>query len=145
MLLFYGLSVIYLVFVLFSFHSIRIAFMARLIFYVHSVCAAQPSPSLHGNTARISPWKYTFGVGRRTLKSTYIQIVVRRSGVCVYCIDGHEFRSSISSNHKFTFNAFLLLLAVAAVAASSKHHQFSFFYVSRDFAAHTKAEPMQII
>lgn len=86
------------------------------------------------------PRKHKFAVGRRTPKSTYTQIVVR-SNVCVLYIDGHEFRSSISSNHKFTFNAFLSSTAVAA--ASSKNHQFFLFYVSRDFVAHTKAEPMQ--
>lgn len=60
----------------------------------------------------------------------------------VYSIDGHEFRSSITSNHKFTFNAFL---SSVVATASSKDRQFPFFYVSRDFAAHTKNELMQTI
>lgn len=144
MLLFYGLSVIYLVFVLCSFHSIRIAFMARLIFYVLflSLCVCCPAqPIFAWKHSTHLPRKYNFAVGRRIPKSTYTQIVVR-SNVCVLCtIDGHEFRSSISSNHKFTFNAFLSSTTVAAAVASSKNHQFPSFYISRDFAAHTKTKP----
>lgn len=56
--------------------------------------------------------------------------------VVVCGIDGHEFRSSISSNHKFTFNAFLsspafevVVVMVMAYSSSSpsKHHQFAMF------------------
>lgn len=103
--------------------------MARLIFYVLSrrVCVL---PSLahhcmvtqHASTAKT----HTFAVGRCILRPTYKQIVVRTS---VYCIDGHEFRSSISSNHKFTFNAFLSTTA-AVSSSSSKHHQFPFLRIA---------------
>lgn len=124
---------------MFCFHFIQFeSRLWRLIFYVHRV----PSPFLFMK-------QHT----HFTIKTLALNLFVRQRGLLqldtrthiVVCgIDGHEFRSSISSNHKFSFNAILSSAMVAASLlplSSSKHYQFPFFYVSRDFAEHTHFFP----